>query len=207
MLPFLCVSSVLWLLSTEVKRRLNLPWWNMQPLPHHHHLFSGPHPLHSLSESLCLLLIRSHWGCSSSHFTFLSLWAAAGLLGLLFHWVSAIRGSSWIALLQKTMQPRLLFFQFTFSFVFSPPSSWWELCFRSWPMSKERNINYLEQGLVQFIVCIIMYVSHPCSSLPSTYPAPRILVLFLATHAMCLSGVISYVDRLTCAVDTALTND
>lgn len=114
-------------------------------------------------EQSCLLLIRSHWGGSSSHFTFLSLCAAAGLLGLLFLWVSAITSSSWITLQQKAMQPQFFFFFHPLSthllrvFFFSFASFILVgIEFQKLPDEQEKSINYLEQGLVWVILICVM---------------------------------------------------
>lgn len=82
---FLCVSSVLRLLPTEVKRKLNLPWWILQI----HFLVQPPPPslnacvwfrsdlievaLHFILHSCELVLLQAPWGfCSPS-------WAALEL--------------------------------------------------------------------------------------------------------------------------------
>lgn len=137
----------------------------------------------TLPECLCLVSIRSHWGSSSSHFTFLSLCAAAGLLGFLFLWASDITGGLWIAAELCSLS----------SFSLNSPSlhpspevffsSWEELSFSSRPMSRKRSINYLEQGLVWVITHVMLATLSEvlclfCSTTPhSIFRSPLMLCL------------------------------
>lgn len=126
--------------------------------------------------SLCSVSIRSHWGCFSSHFTFLSLSAAAKLLGFLFLWASDITAAFELQQRSAASVPflliHLLYTHLLSFFFFCLHGNWVSAV---GPMSRKRCINYLELGLVQVIMhvtlatlsevlCLVCSTS-PCSIL------------------------------------------
>lgn len=110
--------------------------------------------------SLCSVSIRSHWGCSSSHFTFLSLSAAAKLLGFLFLWASDITAAFELQQRSAASVPFLLIhllYTHLLSFFFFLSS--WELSFSSWPHEQEKVHQLFRAGVgSSYNAC---YVSHP----------------------------------------------